>query len=160
DEAAIEAKGLHPLDGQLATIRAVTDKSGLARIAGSQLRADVDALNNTNFYTDRLFGLWVSPDFDKPSVNAGYLLQGGLGMPDRDYSRGDDERAKATQAKYRAHIEAVLTLAGIDDAANRAARIYELEHRIAEAHVSRTDSEDVHKANNRWTRAEFAAKAP
>jgi putative endopeptidase len=160
DEAAIEAKGLHPLDGQLAAIRAVTDKKGLARIAGNQLRADVDALNNTNFYTDRLFGLWVSPDFNMPSIHAAYLLQGGLGMPDRDYYLGDDERARATQTKYREHIEVVLKLAGIDDPAHRAARIYELEHRIAVAHVSRADSEDVHKANNRWTRADFAAKAP
>src|SRR5262249_19165827 len=132
----------------------------LARIAGGQLRADVDALNNTDLYTDRLFGLWVSPDFDTPSINTAYLLQGGLGMPDRDYYLGADAQAKATQAKYRDHIEAILKLAGVGDAKNRAARIYELEHRIAERHVSRTDSEDVHKANNRWTRADFSSKAP
>src|SRR5205823_4341600 len=81
DEQAIEAKGRHPLDGELAAIRAISDKAALARVAGSQLRADVDPLNNTNFHTDRLFGLWVSPDFDVPSKHAGYLLQGGLGLP-------------------------------------------------------------------------------
>jgi putative endopeptidase len=160
DEKAIEAKGLHPLDHELAEIRTIADRVALARYAGSHLRADVDPLNATNFYTDRLFGLFVSPDFEKPSINTAYLLQGGLGMPDRDYYLGTDEHAKATQAKYRAHIVAVLKLAGIDDAANRAARIYALEHRIAEAHVSRTDSMDVHKANNRWARADFASKAP
>ncbi len=160
DEAAIEKKGLHPLDSELAAIRAIGDRTVLARIAGGQLRADVDALNATNFYTNRLFGLWVSPDFDTPSINTAYLLQGGLGMPDRDYYLGTDEHAKATQAKYRDHVEVVLKLAGIGDAKIRAARIYELEHRMAEAHVSRTDSEDVHKANNRWTRADFSSKAP
>ena len=160
DEAAIEKKGLHPLDRELAEIRAIGDKAALARVVGSELRADVDALNNTNFHTDRLFGLWVSPDFDTPSINTAYLLQGGIGLPDRDYYLGTDEHAKATQAKYRDHIEAVLKLAGVDGAKERAAKIYDLEHRIAEAHVSRTDSEDVHKANNRWTRAEFATKAP
>src|SRR5437660_1709631 len=160
DEAAIEKKGLHPLDAELAAIKAITGKTALARIAGSQLRADVDALNNTNFYTTHLFGLWVSPDFDNPSINTAYLLQGGLGMPDRDYYLGTDEHAKAMQAKYREHVEAVLKLAGVNDVKNRAARIYDIEHRIAEAHVSRTDSEDVHKANNRWTRADFTTKAP
>ena len=119
----IEAKGLHPIDHELAAIRAIGDKVALARYAGSHLRADVDPLNATNFYTDRLFGLFVSPDFDKPSVNTAYLLQGGLGMPDRDYYLGTDEHAKATQAKYRDHIEAVLKLAGISDQKNRAARI-------------------------------------
>ncbi len=38
--------------------------------------------------------------------------------------------------------------------------MYELERRIAESHVSRTDSVDVHKANNPWNLREFAAKAP
>src|SRR5204863_6832111 len=106
-EAAIEKKGLHPLDSELAAIRAIANKTALARYFGSRLRADVDPLNATNFYTDRLFGLFVSPDFDKPAVNTAYLLQGGLGMPDRDYYLGTDEHAKATQAKYRDHIVAV-----------------------------------------------------
>ncbi|HEY2092781.1 MAG TPA: M13 family metallopeptidase [Thermoanaerobaculia bacterium] len=160
DEKTIEAKGLHPLDAQLASIRAIHDKASLARVIGSQLRADVDPLNNAVLHTDRLFGLWVSPDFAAPEVNAGYLLQGGLGMPDRDYYLGSDEHAKATQAKYREHIEAVLKLAGIDGAAARSGRIYDLERRIAEAHATVTDSEDVHKADNRWMRADFSEHAP
>src|SRR5437588_662595 len=83
----------------VASIRAIHDKASLARVIGSQLRADVDPLNASNLHTDHLFGLWVSPDFAAPEVNAGYILQGGLGMPDRDYYLGTDEHAKATQAK-------------------------------------------------------------
>src|ERR1700756_234991 len=66
DEQSIEAKGLHPLDAELASIRAIHDKASFARVIGSQLRADVDPLNNGNFHTDRLLGLWVSPDFAAP----------------------------------------------------------------------------------------------
>ncbi len=160
NETAIEAKGLRPLKGELDDIAALPDKIALARLLGSQLRADVDPLNNTNFHTDRLFGLWVSPDFDAPNRNAAYLLQGGLGMPDRDYYLGTDATSTALQAKYRDHIAAVLELAGIPDAKGRAARIYDLEHKIAEAHVSRTDSVDVHKADNRWALRDFSTKAP
>ena len=160
DEKSIERKGLHPLDAELASIRAIHDKASFARVIGGQLRADVDPLNASNLHTDRLFGLWVSPDFAAPEVNAGYILQGGLGMPDRDYYLGTDEHAKATQAKYREHIEAVLKLAGIGGAAAQATKIYDLEHRIAEVHASVTDSEDVHKANNRWMRGDFAEHAP
>ena len=36
-----------------------TAPRALARVLGEDLRADVDPLNNTNFHTDRLFGLWV-----------------------------------------------------------------------------------------------------
>jgi putative endopeptidase len=120
----------------------------------------VDALNATNFHTDRLFGVWVSPDFADPDRNVAYLLQGGLGMPDRDNYRNTDPRERELQEKYRAHIAAVCKLAGMPDAEAVAGRVYGLERSIADVHVSRTDSVDVEKANNPWTLAEFPKKAP
>jgi putative endopeptidase len=160
DEKTIEDKGLSPLRAELDEIDAIADRTALARVLGGELRADVDALNNTNFHTDRLFGLWVSPDFANPERNAPYLLQGGLGMPDRDNYRNAGAHDMELQGKYRAHIAAVLTLAHVPDADAKGARIYDLERRIADAHVSRTDSEDVLKANNPWRLAEFAVRAP
>jgi putative endopeptidase len=160
DEEAIEKRGLEPVRAELDTIAKIADRRALARLLGSQLRADVDALNRTNFHTDRLFGLWAAPDFAKPEVYAAYLFQGGLGMPDRDVYRNTDDRSKALQAKYRTHIQAVLDLAKTPDAAARAGRIYGLEKKIADVHVSRTDSVDVHKADNPWPLAEFPKRAP
>ena len=160
DVKTIERDGLRPLAPELDEIRAVTDKAALARLLGRQLRADVDALNNTQFHTDRLFGLWVSPDFNDPDRNAAYLMQGGLGMPDRENYRSTSAHDVGLQAQYRAHIAAVLTLAKVGDAAARATRIYDLERRIADAHVDRTESEDVLKANNPWPLEDFSAKAP
>jgi putative endopeptidase len=160
NEAAIERRGTSPLKAELAEIDRIADKTALARVLGSELRADVDPLNNTDFHTDRLFGLWVSADFARPDRNVAYLLQGGLGMPDRDNYRRSDAKDAELQVKYRDHIATVLKLAGIADAASRAERIYDLERAIADAHVSRTDSEDVKKANNPWRAQEFASKAP
>src|SRR3954463_2828783 len=160
DEKAIDARGLKTIQPELDQIGAIADKTSLARVLGSQLRADVDALNNTNFYTDRPFGLWVSPDFDNPTRNVAYLLQGGLGLPDRENYLRKDPKDVELQTKYRAHIATVLGLAHVANAAERAAHIYVLEHKIAEAHASRIDSEDVHKANNPWKLQQFPAKAP
>ena len=160
DEAAIEAKGLTPIQAELDGIQAITDRKSLARVLGSQLRADVDALNNTNFSTDRLFGLWVAPDFANPEKNVAYLMQGGLGMPDRDDYRNTDPKAVELQGKYRDHIVAVLKLAHVRDADARGERIYGLERKIADAHVSREDSVDVLKANNPWPLKEFSTRAP
>ncbi len=86
DEAGIEQRGVAPVEPQLKAIDAIADKAGLAR--AGDVRADVDLLNATNFYTDRLFGLWVSVDLLQPDRNAPYLVQGGLGMPDRDFYLG------------------------------------------------------------------------
>lgn len=157
---AIEDKGLSPLKAELAEIDAIADKAALARVFGSGLRADVDPLNNTNFQTDRLFGLWVSPDFNNPTRNVPYLLQGGLGLPDRDYYQGTDADSVELQTKYRTHIATVLKLANISDAEAKAARIYDLERKIADVHTNRTDSQDVHQANNPWRLRDFNTKAP
>jgi predicted metalloendopeptidase len=64
------------------------------------------------------------------------------------------------RTKYQAHVEKMLTLAAIPDAAAKAARIFDLEKKIASRHAAREDSEDVLKGNNHWARADFPAKAP
>jgi predicted metalloendopeptidase len=160
DEATIEAKGLAPLRPALDRIAAVADAPGLARALGATLRADVDVLNATNFYTPNLFGLWVAQDLDDPSRYSPFLLQGGLGMPDRDYYLDPSPPMAEIRSRYKAHVEAVLTLAGVADAGPKAARVFDLERRIAEAHLSREDSEDVLKGNNHWARTEFPVRAP
>jgi predicted metalloendopeptidase len=160
DEAAIEAKGLLPLRPTLESLAAIAEPLALARTLGGTLRADVDVLNNTNFYTANLFGLWVAQDLDDPSRYSPFLLQGGLGMPDRDYYLDASPRMAEIRTRYQAHIAAVLKLAGIADGEARAARVFDLERRIAEAHVSRVDSEDVRKGNNHWMRQDFVGRAP
>ncbi|MBS0591650.1 MAG: M13 family metallopeptidase, partial [Proteobacteria bacterium] len=160
DEAGIEAKGLTPLKPDLDRIAAIEDKAALAKYLGTTLRDDVDALNATNFYTDNIFGAWITQALDDPDRNVPYLLQGGLGMPDRDYYVSDSPKMADLRTKYRAHIAALLKLAKIVDADAKAARIFALEMKIAKAHAPRVDSEDVHKANNPWKRADFASKAP
>ncbi|HYL92847.1 MAG TPA: M13 family metallopeptidase, partial [Alphaproteobacteria bacterium] len=51
-------------------------------------------------------------------------------------------------------------LAGYTDTDARAKAIVELEHAIAEKHLSLADNDDIHKANNTWKQADFAVKAP
>jgi endothelin-converting enzyme/putative endopeptidase len=160
DEAAIEARGLKPIQSRLAAIAAIHTQRELARAFGETLRADVDALNNTNFHTPNLFGLWVAPSFNDPAHYAPYLMEGGLTLPNREFYLGDSPRMQSIRTAYQAHIAAILTLAGFTDADARAARILALERAIAEKHQSLADNEDIHKANNTWTLADFTAKAP
>ena len=160
DEAAIEAKGLAPLRPQLDAIAAIRDKHELARALGESLRADVDALNCTSFIPPNLFGLWVAPGFNDPEHYAAYLLQGGLEMPDREYYLSDSDSMRDIRTKYQTHVSAMLKLAGFTDTDVRAQHIVELEHAIAEKHIPLADQHDIHKANNTWKQADFAANAP
>ena len=159
DDAGIEQRGLAPLQPQLDGIAGIADKAALAKALGADLRADVDLLNATNFYTEHLFGLWVSVDLLQPERTAPYLVQGGLGMPDRDFYLGDGRMA-TLRKQYQDYIGKVLQLAGVADAAGKAARILALETKIAQAHVSQEQTNDVAKGANAWTRADFSAKAP
>jgi putative endopeptidase len=160
DSTAIEAAGLKPLKPTLDSIAAINDRKTLAHFLGSTLRADVDALNNTNFYTENLLGLWVAQDLDDPTHYSPFLLQGGLGLPDRSYYVDTASAMATIRSKYQEHVGAMLGLAGIPDSAQKAARILQLESKIATAHWTREASGDVSKGNNHWKRTDFTNKAP
>ena len=113
DQAAIDAKGLAPLQPRLDEIASIADRRALSRALGETLRADVDVLNATNFYTDNLLGLWVAQDLDDPSRYAPFLLQGGLDMPDREYYLDASPRMAEIRTKFQAHVARVLELAQV-----------------------------------------------
>ncbi|MBN8922129.1 MAG: peptidase M13 [Rhodanobacter sp. 68-29] len=160
DEAAIEKHGLAPLKPELSAIDAIASKDDLARVLGSRLRADVDPINATNFHTENLFGLFVTQGLEDPSHTIAYLLQGGLAMPSRDYYLSSDAHMAEFRARYRTYVVALLKQAGIADADAKANTVIDLETKIAKAQESLIASQDVHKANNLWTAADFAQKAP
>jgi predicted metalloendopeptidase len=160
DTTAIDAAGLKPLQPTLDSIAVIHDRAELAQFLGSTLRADIDALNATNFYTENLFGLWVAQDLNDPTRYSPFLFQGGLGMPERSYYLDSSATMVTIRGKYRDHIAAMLGLAGVPDTAAKAAAIAALETRIAQVHWARQASGDVAKGNNHWARADFNAKAP
>ncbi len=159
DEDAIERHGLTGLEPLLDTIDAVKSREDLARLLGDRLRADVDPINATNYHTDHLFGLFVTQALEDPSRNVAYLLQGGLAMPSRDYYLSDDAAMRGYREKYASYVASMLTTAGTRDAQASAAAVVDLERKIAKAHASLVESEDVH-AVKLWRTADFKANAP
>jgi putative endopeptidase len=159
DTATIDAKGLAPVKPELDAIAALNDKAALSAKLGANMRADTDPINATNFSTENLFGLFVTQDLQRPTETIPYLMQGGLGLPDRDYYLSAKPEMAEIRTAYRAYVEKLLGLAGISDAAARADRIVALEMKIAAAHDSIVQSQDAHRVQP-WKRADFAAKAP
>jgi putative endopeptidase len=159
DRAGIDAAGLGPVQGDLGRFAAIGTVSDLSRVLGEQLRADVDPLNATDFATDNLFGVFVTQALAGGEVLP-YLLQGGLGMPEREYYLSSDAKMAGLRVKYRSYIQQILDAAGIPDAAAKADRIFALETKIAKAHATRSESEDFAKSADEWTRGEFGTRAP
>ena len=159
DTATIDRLGMAPIQPDLQRIAAIKDKTQLARALGANVRADVDPLNATDMNTENLFGVFVSQALAEREVMP-YLLQGGLGMPEREYYLSSAPDMREHQTAYRKYVQDVLAAAGIPDAAAKAQRIWDLELKIARAHATREESDDWAKAREVWTAADFTTKAP
>jgi putative endopeptidase len=160
DTAAIEKMGLTPVKPELDRIAAIENRRELARALGLTLRADVDPMNDTNYHTENLFGMWVGPGFNDPDHYAPYLLQGGDVLPSRSYYVSDAPHMKEILAKYTTHVAAIFRLAGFDQPEERAKHVLTLEKAIAAVQISLADDENIHHADNEWTVADFSTKAP
>ncbi|HEX5259552.1 MAG TPA: M13-type metalloendopeptidase [Sphingomicrobium sp.] len=150
DEAAVEAKGLAPFDPWLKRVRAVKSKADLVR-----LYADADRLS-----IDIPFRMLVGQDRKASDRYALNVIQGGLGMPDRDYYLSSDPKQVETKTKYLQHLTNMLTLAGEPNAAARARAILDFETRIAQVQWTRAQSRDANKTYNKMTLAELRKFAP
>jgi putative endopeptidase len=157
DENAIEAKGLAPLDDEMAKISAIKDKTSLSAYLGTTLNSEVDGLTAN---ADHVFGVWINQGFQDAQHNLPHIWQGGLGMPDRDSYLDPSPKTAELRTQYQEHIAAILKLGGVADPETKAARILSLEVKIAQSHAPDSDASDVFKQNNPWKRANFSAKAP
>ena len=150
DTAAVEAKGLTPLDPWLTKIRATKSKAALPALYAEADKNGVPIPVRAFIGQDRKAS-------DKYALN---MSQGGLGMPDRDYYLSADPKLTETRNKYLQHLTNVLTLAGEANTAARAKAILDLETRIAQVHWNRADSRDADKTYNKLTLAQLAKQAP
>ncbi len=148
DEARVEAVGLAPLQRDIAVIAAIRNKAEFARYMGT---------------TDGNFGIalinWsLQADTADARMNALNLIQGGIGLPDRDYYLTDE--FKPQREAYRAYMERTFRAIGAPDPAAATARVMAFETDLATKSWPAADRRDIDKTNNPMTTAELAAYAP
>lgn len=160
NEAAIEAKGIAPLEPLLDRIERARDKTALTHLLGSELRSDVDPLNWGVYNSSHVLGLSVEPGNRGEKTYVAFLLQGGLGLPDREHYVSTEPSMQVLRTRYVEYIGRMLTLAGFDRAAQRAEGVMALETAIAQSHATREASANERNADNLWARADFAREAP
>ena len=138
DTAAIEAKGLAPIQPWLAEIKGLDSRAGYAALAAKAGRYGIGIP----------FGLYVGQDDKSPDRYVTQMFQAGTGMPDRDYYLLQDERMRGIRAKYLQHLTNVLTLAGEANAAARAKALLDFETEVAKVHWTQVESRDATKTYN------------
>ena len=160
DESAIERRGTAPLAPMLARIDSARDKLALTRLLGSSVYADVDPLNVGIYASSSVLGLSVEHSIHGEAIYDAFLLQGGLGLGDRDeYLRQDSVGARERQ-RYQAYVARLLTLAGFDRPERRAQSVLALETALAETHATSEATAVDRNADHQWSRTDFAVQAP
>jgi len=160
DRDAIDAKGLSAVAPMLERIAALHDKRALTRFLGATMRADVDPLNIGIFASRSILGLSVEHSIHGEHTYTAFLVQGGLGLGDRDRYVATDSAGEARRARYRTYVAHALTLAGFDHPDRRADSVVALETAIAVSHATLPASAVDRNADNEWSRSEFARQAP
>jgi putative endopeptidase len=143
DEARIEELGATPIAPQLALVDTIDDVTDLARTLGLLERQGVPGL----------LRLFVDNDPGNPERYLVFVEQGGISLPDESYFR--DEKFASVREAYLGHIQRMFELAGLDDAAVRAQRVFDLEKLIAGSHWDNVRTRDAQATYNLVSWAEF-----
>ncbi|MEM9057571.1 MAG: M13 family metallopeptidase N-terminal domain-containing protein, partial [Pseudomonadota bacterium] len=110
----LDELGSTPLEPHLEAIFAIDSADGLTAAYA-------------NLHSDGPFGVGIIPDPADTTRYIAFVGQSGLGMPDRDYYLSEGERFDTYRTGYTAYVIAMLELAGLDNAAQRADAVIELE---------------------------------
>ncbi|NNG36311.1 M13 family metallopeptidase [Nakamurella aerolata] len=148
DADRVEQLDLAPVQAEFAAIDAISSPADFARVLGELERTGVAGVVSAFVETD-------DKDSTRYLVN---IAQGGLGLPDEGYYHL--EQFAPIREAYRGHLERMFELAGVDDPAEAAGRVYSLEATLAEGHWNQVESRDATKTYNLRTAAEIAAAVP
>jgi putative endopeptidase len=150
NEARVERLGIRPLHAELQLV------------AGLKRARDIGALMG---HLDRIgiaspLATRVWPDSKNSTQYAFWVMQSGLGLPDRDYFLSDEARLAEFRTKYREHIEKMLRLLGNAAPGKEADKIIALETALAKLQWTRVANRDPQKTYNPKTLAQLAKEAP
>jgi predicted metalloendopeptidase len=151
DEARLETLGVTPLQGELDRIAALKDKSELPAMLARLGKIGVGVP----------FDFAIHQDNKDSTKYVADIMQGGLGMPDRDYYlKADDKKLAGTRARYQLHAEKMLLLAGDKNAAANAKAIVDFETELARVQWTKVELRDPIKAYNKVNLADLGKVAP
>ncbi|MCU1221459.1 MAG: endothelin-converting enzyme [Candidatus Angelobacter sp.] len=152
DETAVNKKGSTPLKPELDRIAAITTKDQLVDTIAYLQSLGVQAL----------FGFGASPDLHNASMQIANVVQGGLGLPDRDYYSDTDAKSQETRQKYLEHMAKMFVLLGDDEAAAKkeAQAVMDIETRLADAAFKRVMMRDPKNRDHKMKVTELATLAP
>ncbi|HEY3638672.1 MAG TPA: M13 family metallopeptidase [Rhizomicrobium sp.] len=149
DQKQIDERGLKPAQADLAVFAGLQTPEDVAR-----------AMGTVKLMTLSPFDMGIDVDPKNPHAYAISVTQSGIGMPNRDYYSSDDPAIVKTREAYKKYLATMLGMAGIADAEARAAKVYAVEEKIAQAQWPNEDRRDVDKTYNPMGVSQLEQLAP
>ena len=150
DAKGREATGIAPLQATFRKIEAIATTRDLAAYFGELNR----------FGGQIPFTVNATEDFKDPTKYMLFTWQGGLGLPEREYYMAKDAKSEDIRKKYVAHMQSMLTLGGVPDAAMKATKVMALETKLAEAHMKKEDTRNTAALYNPYKIKELGTLMP
>jgi putative endopeptidase len=152
DTTAIEAAGATPLKADLARIDALANTDQLIQLITEYQAQGIRVL----------FDADPEADLKNSEMVILYAMQGGLGLPDRDYYTKTDDESKTIRDQYVQHMVNMFKLLGKDEAAakNEATAVLGLETKLAEASLTNVELRDPAASYNIVTVAQADSLSP
>jgi len=152
DTGYLNELGMKPIEEELGKIGAITSLAGL----------EAYLIESAPLQSQAFFSFSVRPSLNNSEINAGFLSDGALGLPGKEYYVNDDEETQRLQGEYKAFVARALQLAGAGEKEARATAedVFLLEKRLAEAQLDKVQKRNPLLLNNPRSRAQIAAMAP
>jgi putative endopeptidase len=163
NQASSKANDLAAIQPLLGRIEGMRDKREIAGVLAMMHSSFGSAWGGDENQTAvAMLGFGPQADYNDVSQVVAGVDQGGLGMPNRDFYLGNDEKSKATREKYENLMVALLKLDGSGgaEASKDASTILRLETALAQAQMDNVTRRDPNKVNNRFTLAQLKALTP
>ena len=152
DTAAIESAGTNPIDSMLQRVAETKSAKDLPALAAQLQQQGVGVM----------FRFSSNQDAKDSTQVIATALQGGLGLPERDYYLRDDEKSRKMRDDYARHVAKMFELFGdsSEKSAAEAATVLNLETSLAKASMSNVDLRDPNKTYHRMKIAEAQSLTP
>jgi putative endopeptidase len=152
DTAVIDAAGTKPIDATMRRITEITNARELQMLAARLQQQGVGVM----------FRFTSNQDAKDSTQVIATALQGGLGLPERDYYLRDDEKSKKLRDDYSKHIAKMFELLGdsVTKGETEAATVLKIETSLAKASMSNVDMRDPVKTYHKMKIAELQALTP
>ena len=145
DVERLNAVGLKPLEPYFSRIEQIKTYKALSAYFGYSSRVEVTSP----------IALGVIEDFKDPTRYVMFMLQDGLGLPNRDYYFDNSEKGKSIIDAYQLYLQEVFTLLEHKNPAGAVAKVYALEKALAEHQRNPVENRQYDKWDNKYELAKL-----